>query len=92
MKNKISWVLAFLSMQVQAQTIKPEHIIPDIGEYTIVQAFPCTPDGYKATMACLVIEKDGKQLGAIHDPQTKECYELREEGRKVIWKKGWILT
>lgn len=77
---------------VLAQAIKVEEIIPDIGSYTIVQVFPCIPDGYKATMACLVIKKGDKELGAIHDPQTKECYELREAGRRTIWKKGWILT
>lgn len=74
---------------LQAQAIKVEDILLDFDEYTIVQMFPCIPDGHNETRDCLVIEKDGKQFGAIHDADTRECLEIRKDGRITIWQKGW---
>lgn len=92
MRLKISLVLALACTSLNAHQIKPEHIVPDIGEYTVIKIFACTPDGYNSIMACLVIKKGDRELGSIHDPVSKECYELREAGRKTIWKKGqWFV-
>lgn len=84
-------VLVCLSMQVQAQTIKPEHIIPDIGEYTIVKGMPCQPPGYKATVMCLHIKKGEKEYMSVHDIQSKEVLEIRDT-KRILWAKGWVRT
>lgn len=91
MKSLKLLVLAFLSMQAQAQAIKPEDIIPDIGEYTIVKAFPCQPPHFKFTAMCLLITKDGKELMSVHDIQSKEALEIRDT-KRVLWRKGWVFT
>lgn len=89
-------VLVFLfsitTTSPKAQAIKPEDIVPDIGDYDIVKVFKCVPDGYQTTMDCLVIRKGDQEYGSIHDPNTRECQEIRDSNRKTIWKKGWVFT
>ena len=82
-------VLALVSTNLQAQAVKPEDIIPDIGDYDIVKGYPCQPPGYMATVMCLHIKKGEQEYLSVHDIQTKEPLEIRDT-KRVVWKKGWL--
>ena len=84
-------LLFLMTTCLQAQAIKPEDIISDIGEYTIVKAFPCQPSHFKFTAMCLLITKDGKELMSVHDIQSKEVLEIRDT-KRILWAKGWVRT
>ncbi len=91
--KKLVFLLVFLfslmtTCQTQARSVKPESIVPDIKDYTIVKMSPCNPPNHASTRMCLIIEKDGKQLMSIHDIETKQVLEIRD-GQKIIWHYLW---
>lgn len=84
-------LLSLMTTCLQAQAIKPEEVIPDFGEYEVVNMGICQPKGHMATRMCIVSRKGDNEVMSIHDYFTKQVVEIRSD-KKILWQLGWWRT